>query len=94
MGRTAPTPRACSAHDEELRREGLLPIDVAHDGLAEETATSPRLIAVWAEPDADILDARLLAGPADRDQPEIDRLIERGIQLPEGRSLRRRAGAG
>ena len=51
-----------------------MPIDVAHD--KPGNAASPRLTAVWAEPDADILDVRLLTGRADEDQPEVDRLIE------------------
>ncbi len=65
------------ARDADLRADGLLPLDVAHD--EPDRTGSPRLTAVWAEPDADVLDARLLVGPVNPDRSEVAPMIEAGF---------------
>ncbi len=65
------------ARDAEMRAGGLVPIDVAHEEPGK--AGSPRLIAVWAEPDPDVREVRLLAGPLDSGDAGVDGILGAGL---------------
>ena len=76
-GSTSPRSPISARPTRSGAADGLLPADFAFDEPGDDG--SARVIAIWAEPDADVLDARLLVGPAAPDRSDADPPIEAGF---------------